>query len=250
VDGEATRPCLELQTERGRVEAMKQFVGETSHDLRTSISVITTSLYLLRKKLPPEQANLRQLDALEAQTQHMVHILENLGRLSDLDDGTTFNYGNVNLNTLVDRLVEQFQPLAQQHNLTLTADLAPAKIMIRADDVQMTRALQNLVNNAINYTLPDGQVTVMVRSENGCAVLEVRDTGIGIPPESLPHIFERFYRADAARPAYLGGMGLGLTITRRIVEMHRGDIEVESQPGRGSCFRIHLPLAENFKLLV
>jgi two-component system sensor histidine kinase VicK len=240
----AEQQRLELETERARVEAMKQFVGETSHDLRTPISVITTSLYLLRKKLPPEQANLRQLDALEAQTQHMIHILENLGRLADLDaNAVTFNFGNVNLNTLVDRLVEQFQPVAQEHNLLLKAELAPAKVIVRADDVQLTRAVQNLINNALNYTSA-GSVSVIVRCENCHAVLEVRDTGMGIPSESLPYIFDRFYRADVARPAYQGGMGLGLTITRRIVEMHGGVIEVESKVGQGSCFRISLPCSE------
>lgn len=236
---------LELERTNAHMKALREFMSETSHDLRTPISVINTCLYLLRKKLPPEYASLHQFDTLEAQIRQMVRILENLGGVSELDgEVNPFRFGNVNLNTLVGRLIEQYQPLAQQKNQTLRARLAPTKVFVRADDVQLTRAVQNLVINAINYTPNGGTITVSITTDDGHAFLEVSDTGIGISPESLPHIFERFYRADAARPANEGGLGLGLPITHKIIELHGGSIEVESQPGQGSCFRVLLPMPE------
>ncbi|MBI5666749.1 MAG: PAS domain S-box protein [Chloroflexi bacterium] len=236
---------LDLEVTHARMETLRRFIGEASHDLRTPIAVINTSLYLLRKKLPPEFSSSRHIDAMEAQTKNMVRILDNLGRLYDLDEADTpFSFGYVNLNTLVNRLLEQCEPLAQEKNLTLRARLAPGKVFVRADDVQLTRAVQNLVMNAINYTLDGGQVTVSVNASGSRALLEVRDTGIGISVENLPYIFDRFYRADTARPIHQGGLGLGLTITRKIIEIHGGTIEVESQPGQGSSFRILLPLPE------
>lgn len=236
---------LELEVAYARMEALRQFMDKTSHDLRTPISVMNTSLYLLRKKLPPDYAGLRHISAMEVQAKHLESILENLRHISELDEAmSAFSFGNVNLNTLVGRLLEQYQPLAQQKNLLLRARLAPSKVFVRADDVQLTYAVQNVLVNAINYTPGGGQVTISINGSGGRAMLEIRDTGIGIPPESLPHIFERFYRADVARPAHQGGLGLGLTITQKIIELHGGTIEVESQPGQGSCFRILLPIPD------
>jgi signal transduction histidine kinase len=119
--------------------------------------------------------------------------------------------------------------------------LAEALPMVRGDAVWLTRMIKNLVVNALQHTNPDGQITVRTLTTADGVVLEVADTGAGIAPADLPYIFDYFYRGDKTRPMHTGGAGLGLTIVQKIVEAHQGAIEVESNVGQGSTFRIRLP---------
>jgi signal transduction histidine kinase len=135
--------------------------------------------------------------------------------------------------------------LASSKGLGFTEELAKESLVVQGDAQALRRLVLILIDNAVKYTTAPGAVQVRLGSSDRNAVLEVQDTGIGITPDDLPHIFERFYRADPARGSDSGGAGLGLSIAQWIAQQHGGEIAVESRPGRGSTFRVSLPMAKN-----
>ncbi|PJF24774.1 MAG: hypothetical protein CUN53_16140 [Phototrophicales bacterium] len=146
------------------------------------------------------------------------------------------------LNRVVYRALDMIQPLAAKKAITLYAEIDDSLPETMVDDADFSRVVQNLIENAVNYTPEGGFIQVTTRRYNEGVALEVRDNGIGISSEDLPNIFNRLYRADKARTTRSGGMGLGLAIVKRIVEAHRGTIEVDSVLCAGSVFRVCLPL--------
>ena len=142
---------------------------------------------------------------------------------------------------VVEAVVLAQRGAAAAGQVRLEAD-APQPVPVRGDPDRLRQVLVNLVGNALRYTPPGGRVTVSAAGEDGAAVLTVRDTGIGIPPEHLPHVFDRFYRCDASRSRETGGSGLGLAIVRQLVAAHGGTVAAASEPGRGSTFTVRLPL--------
>jgi signal transduction histidine kinase len=149
----------------------------------------------------------------------------------------------LHLNALADDVVAAMAPLAQTRGVRLERGTGDPWLVVEADQSRLTRLLVNLVDNGLKHTPHGGVVTVSVSQTAREALLLVNDTGEGIAPEHLPHLFERFYRVDSARSRTDGGTGLGLAISKWIAEAHRGRIEVESQPGRGTTFTVRLPLA-------
>src|SRR5262249_39282958 len=140
--------------------------------------------------------------------------------------------------------VQSFLNSAAEHkHLTLQLKLDTTIPAVLADEKELYRALLNLVENAVNYTQPGGSVTVSTTADGSRVIAHVSDTGIGIPPEELLHIFERFYRAEEARQIHREGTGLGLAMVKRIVEIHHGTIEVESRHGEGTTFNVYFPTA-------
>ncbi|MCL5290431.1 MAG: ATP-binding protein, partial [Firmicutes bacterium] len=139
--------------------------------------------------------------------------------------------------------VSVFQPRAAEKNLSIKVAGVPEKIPpIQADPDLLTQVLINLIDNAVSYTPPGGEITLLVSEEGGEMKVDVRDNGIGIPPESLTRLFERFYRVDKARSREQGGTGLGLSIVKHIIEAHGGAVQVSSKVGEGSTFSFTLPL--------
>jgi signal transduction histidine kinase len=159
-----------------------------------------------------------------------------------LDTEDTVHTRISQLEPVAESVVFMLQPEAEKRGIILRLE-AEAVPPVRLHAEMMERAVQNLVSNALNYTLDAGRVDVRIRKIDDSVALEVADTGIGIAPRHLSRIFQRFYRVDGARTSRTGGSGLGLAITHRIVELHGGKIEVESELGRGSTFRIRLPSA-------
>jgi len=241
---QAEKNVLELTAERKMVAALRNILGNISHDFRTPISVINSSMYLLRRKAGEDFAGLRHLIAIEDQTERMANMVETMFTVSSLDD-EDYNLSPLEITALVQNVLVRRCESAERKNLTLVNQMPPAPIFINADPVMLSRALENIVINALQYTPKGGSITVNGQVQADRMVIEVVDTGIGISAADLPHIFESFYRADKARNIDQGSIGLGLTIAQRIIQHHNGVIEVESEPGVGSTFRISLPLLKD-----
>ncbi len=238
----AAQQALELAIEKERVQVLAEFVRNASHDFRTPLSVINTSLYLLGKTVEPNKQHQR-LHTIEQQTSRLTRLVEGLLTMTRLDFGGEYEFESLDLNRLVRLIADQACPSSHPQ---LILDLTEEPLLIHADEAELRRALTEVVANALLYTPDDGTVTVHTYRHNGDIVAEIRDTGIGIGEEDLPHIFERLYRADKARSVQTGGIGLGLSIAKKIVEAHGGGIAVASTLGAGSAFTITLPRLEAY----
>lgn len=232
----------------GRLEdsfrKVKQFSGDASHELRTPLTIIRgeTEVALRWAKDPEEmrsvlQSNLEEID-------HMGRIIDDLLTLAKSEAGEMpLEMKEFSLSDLVQQLYLQGRMLgeAKQMDVSLQLDVAE-EIRIRGDELRLRQMFLNLITNAIKYTPAKGLVVVSLAVDAGRAVVTVRDSGIGIPTEHLPHIFSRFYRIDKARNREDGGTGLGLAIVKWIVEVHDGKIRVTSNPNQGSIFTVYLPI--------
>jgi signal transduction histidine kinase len=195
--------------------------------------------YLLRKDLAGQHSV--RLDALDKQTERLSTMVESMLTLLRLEEDELDSRFEVDVNDLVGYVIEHNQTLADQRGARI--HFSPVKDLpqVRANKDEMFMALSNLVVNAIHYTPCGGEIVLTTLQDENCVVIRVRDTGIGIAAENLPHIFERFYRVDEARGTQNGGSGLGLTITKTIVHRHAGAIDVQSRLGEGSEFSVRLP---------
>ncbi len=239
----AQKRALELIVEQQRVRFLQQFIGDVSHDLKNPLASMKFSLGVIQRTADEAQRQ-QHLGIIDTQVRHLEKVLEDLLNIIRLDRDMALNDQIADLNPLVDQIVSaQRGPAAARHQ-TIAARLDSRSLRVRCEPAKLSQAITNLVINAINYTPEGGAISLRTLLNGEQAVLEVIDTGIGIEPDILPHIFKRFFRADQARSTHTGGMGLGLAIAQAIVHAHRGTIEVDSTPGQGSTFRIRLPLAE------
>jgi PAS domain S-box-containing protein len=241
---------LVLTVEREKMKMMQRFMGTMSHDLRTPLTVMKTGIYLLKRLINDPEKRDHQIEILEAQTDHMQHLMDNMLNMARLDRATDtgkFDLKLVDANDAVRDVIEEHRTLAQRKNQTLEfiAGTQTAKLLI--DVEQFNRMLRHLLLNALNYTPAGGTIRVDTESQPPNLLIRVQDSGIGIDSEDMPHIFEHFYRADDARNSDKGGTGLGLTIAKKIAEAHGGAIEVDSVLGQGSTFTILLPLVNDFR---
>ena len=239
----AEERALELAIERERVNVLERFIGDASHDLKTPLTAMKVSLSVLKRSPGPEK-EARHLAILEAQTAHLERLLEDMLSAVRLDQPTAYVRRRLDLNELGRIVAAEHESLAERKGHRLSFEPADGSPIVNADVEKLNRAMAALVTNALNYTLPGGNVMVRTAVRGASAVIEVEDTGIGIEAFDLPHIFDRFYRADAARSAEVGGTGLGLAIAKTIIEAHQGRIEVKTTPGAGSRFTVYLPIAE------
>ena len=218
----------------------KQFTSDAAHELRTPVSVILTQI---QSTLNKERSGAEYRDTLEAcqrAAQRMRRLIESLLELARLDASqAAAKREPMDLSRCVAECVELVRPLADERKITLQSELVAASCSGDAD--QLALVITNLLANAVHHNRDGGEVRVATSSENGFAVVTVADNGPGISAEHLPHIFDRFYRADTARTSSQGRTGLGLAITKSIVEAHGGTIEVTSEAGKGSAFTVTLP---------
>jgi PAS domain S-box-containing protein len=231
----------DITQEKALEERQKRFISSASHELRTPITNFNTRLYLLRNQ--PEKQD-EHVAVLEQTASRLKKLIEDLLDVSRFQQGTMpLERQDVVLQTLAAEVVRAQEPEADKKRISLGVDFPAAPLHLLADPTRIIQALTNLVTNAIHYTQAGGMVTVQLATEPGddrsCAVVRVRDNGSGIAPEHLPNVFRPFYRGTSNGN---GGTGLGLTITREIVELHGGTINVESEAGAGTTFTIHLPL--------
>lgn len=238
--------AVELAVKTRAVETLQRLTSGVSHDLRTPLSVMRTTLYLIRRKLAEDSPELRELDILENQVNHLTRIVENVETLASLDKShTIYHFIQLQLNEVVDAVVRRYEALIHAHQHSLQCDLKPGLPTIRGDPSWLEYVIRHLIINAINYTPNGGRIIINTDAHENGVVFRITDTGIGIAPEHLPHIFDQFYRADEARPADKGGTGLGLSIARQIVMAHGGHITVESTPDQGTTFGVWFPTQDH-----
>lgn len=223
--------------------AQQRLVADVSHELRTPLTTLRGNLDLLRRGAA-EDPEMRQeiIHDMEVEASRMSRMLSDLLLLAQADAGIQLRKEPVELDTLLLEVYRQALLMAEGKVEVHIGREDQAQVMGDAD--RLRQLLLNLVENAIKYTPPGGQVTLSLDREPGWVRISVADTGIGIAPEDLPHIFERFYRADKARSRAQGGTGLGLSIAQWIAEAHGGQITVQSKLGEGSTFTLWLPMPE------
>jgi heavy metal sensor kinase len=220
----------------------QQFTGDASHELRAPLAVIQAESTLALQKQRNEMDYRRSLEAISQEAGHMARIIDQLLTLARADAGKDeFSFEEINLGELLGELSTDVEVLCQDKGLKFQLDQLES-LIVRGDRARLRQLFLNILDNAIRYTPSDGIITASLHREGQMAVVSIADTGIGIPPEDLPHVFERFYRVDKARSRAEGGSGLGLAISRHISEVHGGKIEVESQFRIGSTFSVWLPL--------
>lgn len=235
----AEHQALELALERERTHVLTEFIRDASHEFRTPLSVINLSLYLLEHTDDFPQRKVHS-DKISEQIVRMTALVEALVTMSRLDRYVCLHQRKTDLRELVHVICVMCKSSIQAAQLSLTLEVEGDNLWVQGDVDELDIALKQLIDNAIRFTPPGGRIVVRGYRNSHWAIVEVTDTGIGIAETALPHIFERFYRADTAHTSH--GFGLGLPIARRIVEGHHGRIEVQSALGTGSTFRVMLPI--------
>jgi len=230
---------------------INRFSADASHELRTPLTILQLELEGISQSHHLDPSLNDQIGSALEETHRMSHIVESLLAISRLDAGEVkMDKTRLDLGELAASTAEQMRLLAEEKSIRLKTHVA-SDVDIEGDRSRLQQVIVNLVANAIKYTQDGGKVEVRVRSKPGTAVLEVCDNGPGIPEHALPHVFERFYRADRARSRNSGGAGLGLAIVKAICTAHGADVHVSSREGSGSLFTVELPLlgvAENQEL--
>jgi heavy metal sensor kinase len=223
------------------IDEMRQFSAAMAHEIRTPLAAIRADMELsLTRMRTPEEHRDNMASQIE-EIDKLTHLLGELLTLSRAEAGELVVAHNpVPLPDVCRSVVEAFEPVAQAKDISLTFDCARAATIL-GDYGWMERLLINLVDNAIKFTQPGGHVRVRLTRSGRKAALVVQDSGAGIAPDALPHVFDRFYQADSARSAH-DGAGLGLALAKWIADRHSGTIDVASRPGCGSTFTVNLPL--------
>jgi heavy metal sensor kinase len=225
----------------GAFQHIHRFSADASHELRTPLTILQLELEGLAQNRELDPSIVDEIGSALEETGRMSHIVENLLTISRLDAGELkIDKSRLDLAQLASSCTEQMQLLAEEKSISLRCQTGD-EIYIEGDRSRLQQVIVNLVDNAIKYTQEGGEIRVNVRQDTNLAILEVSDNGAGIPGDALPHVFERFFRADKARSRDLGGAGLGLAIVKSICIAHGAEISVSSQEGRGTCFTVELP---------
>jgi two-component system phosphate regulon sensor histidine kinase PhoR len=237
-------------TELRRLESLRRdFVANVSHELKTPLSSIKAYAETLRNgALGDRETSMTFIERIQEQAERLHHLIQDTLSLARIESGQeVFEIESVSVQEVVEACFDRHRPAADAKRIQLVAEPEQPGCFVRADKEGVQEILDNLVDNAIKYTLADGKIAVRWRTipsqTGGMATIEVQDTGIGISAEELPRVFERFYRVDKARSRELGGTGLGLAIVKHLAQSFGGTVSATSEAGRGSTFRIAIPLA-------
>lgn len=229
------------------IRARDQFISIASHELKTPLTSLMGYISMLKRRLgnsdqisAADQKALRVIDAQASRLNNLISVLLDLSRHQQ--GRLSLSLNTIDLRTLTQQVVDEIEPTLSRHRLVL--HLPKEAIWIEGDMLRLEQVFQNLIQNAIKYSPQGGVVEVELHKNGFCAEITIKDQGIGIPSDSLPYLFTRFYRADNATSTQISGMGLGLFIVREIIHLHKGEVSVESTEGQGSCFRLKIPRIE------
>jgi heavy metal sensor kinase len=232
---------------RDSVHSSRRFLADASHELRTPLTVIKGELQetVADAKCPAPVRD--RIGSVLEEVARLEHLVSGLLVLSRLDAGDAQReWLDVNLGELAASTADQMHLVAEDRGVQLKASIS-STLIVRGDRGRLKQVIVNLLDNAIKFTPRGGEVILHTERRDGSGVMEVRDSGIGIPAEALTRVFDRFYRADESRSREIGGAGLGLSIVRSICSAHGAEIEVDSTPGQGSCFRLKFMLSPDHR---
>lgn len=240
---QAEQQRIELAIGKERTQVIQRFIGDMSHDLLTPLTVIRTSAFLAAKGQIDGQAR-EKLDTIDGQVERVQSMVRDMLMLTRLEQPTelAFTFSPGDLEPLLAKTVGELESIAAHNDQVLVYQSSGEPLFVKHDPEKIVRALTNLVNNALKYTPRGGKIWVRGCMRDGQVIVEVEDTGQGIPAEELPQVFNRFYRAKEHRKSS-GGLGLGLAIAEKIIHAHHGEITVQSVVQQGTTFRIQLPAA-------
>jgi PAS domain S-box-containing protein len=236
------RKEVELEADRLKSE----FFGLVSHELRTPLTSIVGYADVLSEEEGERfsEEGRRYLAIVKRNSERLDRLVQDLLLVGQVGAGTfNIRVGVVDIEAATRECVEHFRPAAVEAGVELSVESHEVRLF-GGDQNRLNQVLDNLISNALKFTPPRGQVVVRVHERDETCVVDIEDTGLGLDPEEIEHLFDRFYRGTQANASQIKGVGLGLAITKAIVEAHGGEIEVESEPGLGSNFRVHLPLKE------
>jgi two-component system phosphate regulon sensor histidine kinase PhoR len=253
--------CAPIQSRKGKVQAVvavffditelervdrmrKDFVINVSHELRTPLAAIQGyAETLLDGAIDEPETNRRFMKILWQNAERLAELTADLMTLSQIEVKTReFAFSPHPVNELLQQAADSIRAIADKKEIRVDVEEATGDLAVECDAGAIHQVLTNLLDNAAKYTPEGGLLTLGARRRDGRVEFSVRDTGVGIPAEHIPRLFERFYRVDKARSRELGGTGLGLAIVKHLVMAHRGAVRVESEPGKGSTFFFELPI--------
>ena len=248
-DDELGRLASTLNDMIGRLEEafnrQRQFTADASHELRTPLAIMQAEATLALRKERDEADYRKSLETISQESTYMSSVIGKLLFLARSDAGKEqLNFENVDLKDLITGLSANVEALAADKGIKFAVD-AQENLVVNGDKVKLRQLFINILENAVRYTPTGGNISISLVRKEGSALATISDTGIGIPPEHLPHIFERFYRVDKARSRADGGVGLGLAIAKYIADSHGGKIEVASQLGKGTTLNVSIPLKDS-----
>jgi len=217
----------------------KDFVVNVSHELHTPLTAIKGYAETLLEEVPAEPGK-KYIEIIQRNTDRLINIVNDLLMLSSLEEGASLELEVIDLRSFIENVVRIFDQRLKDKQLALVVEVKESLPAIKADQFKLEQVVVNLLDNAVKYT-ERGEIVVSVDIHDQQASIQVRDTGIGIPKDAIPRIFERFYVVDKSRSRKSGGTGLGLSIVKHIVLLHNGAIRVESTPGEGTTFTVTLP---------
>lgn len=236
----------EMQEHLQEVDRRKdEFLATLAHELRNPLAPIRNSLQFLRLSRGDQAASEHAAEIIDRQVNHLVRLVDDLLEVSRITRGKIeLRTEPVDIASVISSAIETSRPIIEAAKHRLNVDVPSKPLMLEADAVRISQVISNLLNNAAKYTEPDGQILLTARGDAGDVVISVRDTGIGIPPEMLPKVFDMFTQVDGSLTRSQGGLGIGLTLSRSLVKLHGGRIDAHSAgAGRGSEFVVRLPCA-------
>lgn len=230
--------------ELAELERLKtDFIAITSHELRTPLGLILGHATFLRELASAQYGE--QLEIIIRNATKLKEIVENLSDVDNIQTGAArVRHQKVSLAKIAEDVILLFQDEADSRNITLKCETGTAACYVNADEAKLSIALSNLVKNSLQFTEAGGHVSVKIQEDTGHFKVSVMDDGIGIPARDLPRVFERFFQVETHLTRHYGGMGLGLSVAKAMIELHGGRIWVESEEGKGSTFTFLLPMEQ------